>query len=241
MSSMNYLDFDKFKAIDVAGFRGASPYPWINPTGLLTDVGYECLLDNMPDTSLFEKKFGDERIAGQMPHDRYALEYAPGSSVPKPWHEFIAELCSDDYRLTLAKLFGARNINMRFHWHYTPRGCPVSPHTDSVRELGSQLFYFNREKEWDPAWGGDTLVLDDGGEHAPKSAPSLDDFKNEIAADSVGNKSLIFARTPRSWHAVRENSCPEGQLRRVFIVVANPDNLYRTVRDRVMRKQIHRF
>ncbi|MFQ5643654.1 MAG: hypothetical protein ACE5FQ_08135, partial [Thiogranum sp.] len=147
---MQYLDFDRFKAIDAGEFRATRPYPWINPQGLLTDAGYQRLLDNMPDVSVFEKKFGYGRIAGQKPHDRYSLEYAPGTPVPEPWQEFIAELCSDDYRKTLAKLFGARKINLRFHWHYTPNGCSVSPHTDSVREHGSQLFYFNREGEAEP-------------------------------------------------------------------------------------------
>jgi len=238
---MQYLDFDRFKAIDPADFRTTQPYPWINPQGLLTDAGYQRLLDNMPDVSLFEKKFGYGRIAGQKPHDRYSLEYAPGTPVPEPWQEFITELCSDDYRKTLAKLFGARKINLRFHWHYTPNGCSVSPHTDSVREHGSQLFYFNKEGEWDPAWGGDTLVLDDGGKLEFETAPTLDDFSNEIAASSIGNYSLIFERTRHSWHAVREISCPDDHMRRVFIVVANPENLYRTLRDRVMRKQVHRF
>ncbi len=238
---MRYLDFDRFRAIIPAEFRATRPYPWTNPQGLLTDAGYQRLLDNMPDVSLFEKKFGYGRIAGQKPHDRYSLEYAPGTPVPEPWQEFIAELCSDDYRTTLAKLFGARKINLRFHWHYTPNGCSVSPHTDSVREHGSQLFYFNREGEWDPAWGGDTLVLDDGGKMEFETAPSLDDFNGEIAARSIGNYSLIFERTRHSWHAVREIRCPEGKMRRVFIVVANPENLYRTVRDKVMRKKVHRF
>ena len=238
---MQYLDFDRFKAIDASGFRSTQPYPWINPKGLLTDTGYQQLLNNMPDISLFEKKFGYGRIAGQKPHDRYSLEYAPGAPVPEPWKEFISELCSDDYRKTLARLFGARKINLRFHWHYTPNGCSVSPHTDSVREHGSQLFYFNSEKDWDPAWGGDTLVLDDGGQLKFETAPTLDDFNNEISASSIGNYSLIFERTRHSWHAVREIHCPEDRMRRVFIVVANPENLYRTLRDRVMRKQVHRF
>ncbi len=238
---MQYLDFDKFKAIDADKFRATRPYPWLNPQGLLTDAGYQRLLDNMPDVDLFEKKFGYERIAGQKPHDRYSLEYGPDTAVPEPWKEFIAELCSDDYRLTLAKLFGARKINLRFHWHYTPNGCSVSPHTDSVREHGSQLFYFNSEEDWDPAWGGDTLVLDDGGRLEFETAPSLDDFSNEVSASSIGNYSLIFERTRHSWHAVREIRCPEDRLRRVFIVVANPENLYRTVRDKVMRKNVQRF
>jgi len=241
MNQLPYIDFDRFRAIDPDAFRSTQPYPWINPQGLLTDAGYQRLLDNMPDVTLFEKKFGYGRIAGQKPHDRYSLEYAPGTPVPEPWQEFIAELCSDDYRKTLAKLFGARKINLRFHWHYTPNGCSVSPHTDSVREHGSQLFYFNREGEWDPAWGGDTLVLDDGGKLEFETAPSLNNFNNEIAASSIGNYSLIFERTRHSWHAVREIQCPENLMRRVFIVVANPENVYRTVRDKVMRKKVHRF
>ena len=39
MNSMRYLDFDKFEAIDPAEFRSTSPFPWINPQGLLTDEG----------------------------------------------------------------------------------------------------------------------------------------------------------------------------------------------------------
>ena len=238
---MQYLDFDKLEAIDARAFRSTQPYPYINPQGLLTEEGFEQLLSNMPDISLFEKKFGYERIAGQKPHDRYSLEYAPDTPVPAAWKSFIDELCSDRYRKKLASLFGARKINLRFHWHYTPNGCSVSPHTDSVREHGSQIFYFNSEQDWNPAWGGDTLVLDDGGDMTFASAPTLDDFENEIAARSLGNYSLIFERTKHSWHAVREINCPEDRLRRVFIVVSNPENLYRTLRDKVLRKQVHRF
>jgi hypothetical protein len=238
---LSYLDFDKLGSIDPAEFRHTKPYPWVNPEGLLTDEGFDRLLHNMPDLSLFEKKFGYERIAGQKPHDRYSLEYTTETQVPKPWKEFIEELRGDRYRAALARLFGARKINLRFHWHYTPNGCSVSPHTDSVREHGSQLFYFNSEDDWDPAWGGDTLVLDDGGQMEFETAPSLEDFKNEIAARSIGNYSLIFQRTPHSWHAVREIQCPEDRVRRVFIVVVNPENLYRTLRDRVMRKKVQRF
>lgn len=238
---VRYLDFDKLEAIDPVAFRSTSPYPWINPQSLLTDEGFEQLLDTMPELDLFEQKFGYERIAGQKPHDRYSLEYAPDTPVSRPWKDFIAELCSDRYRNHMSRLFGARKINLRFHWHYTPNGCSVSPHTDSVREHGSQIFYFNSEKDWDPTWGGDTLVLDDGGVMKFESAPALEDFANEIAAKSLGNYSLIFERTRHSWHAVREIQCPEDRLRRVFIVVTNPQNLYRTLRDKVMRKQVHRF
>ena len=155
---MQYLNFEKLEAIDPQEFRSTSPYPWINPQGLITDEGFELLLQNMPELHLFEKKFGYERIAGQKPHDRYSLEFAPDTPVPEPWREFIDELCGDRYRKHLARLFGARKINLRFHWHYTPDGCSVSPHTDSVREHGSQIFYFNSADDWEPSWGGDTPV-----------------------------------------------------------------------------------
>jgi hypothetical protein len=236
-----YLDFDKLEAIDPVQFRATRPYPWINPQGLLTDEGYERLLNAMPDLSLFEKKFGYERIAGQKPHDRYSLEYTLNTPVPVPWKEFIDELRSDRYRDAIVRLYDAKKINFRFHWHYTPNGCSVSPHTDSVREHGSQLFYFNSEEDWDPAWGEDTLVLDDGGRLEFESAPTFGDFKNEIAANCLGNRSLIFQRTPHSWHAVREIHCPEDRMRRVFIVVVNPENMYRRIRDLVMRKKVQRF
>ena len=237
----NYINFENLESINPAEFRGTSPYPWINPEGLLTDEGYDRLLNNMPDVSLFEKKFGYGRIAGQKPHDRYSLEYTSGTPVPAAWKEFIDELRSDRYRNAIARLYNAKKINFRFHWHYTPNGCSVSPHTDSVREHGSQLFYFNSEDDWDPAWGGHTLVLDDGGKLEFESAPTFDDFDNEIVANCMGNHSLIFQRTRHSWHAVREINCPEGSLRKVFIIVANPENLYRRVRDRVMRKTVQRF
>ena len=236
-----FFDFDRFEAIDEVSFRGQKPFPFLNPAGLLAPGAWEELEAQLPPVELFEEKFGKKRHGGQMPHDRYSLEYTSNAAVPAPWQEFIAELCSDRYRKILARLFDARKINLRFHWHYTPNGCSVSPHTDSVREHGSQLFYFNSEDEWDPAWGGDTLVLDDGGRLKFESAPSFEDFKNEIAAKSIGNYSLIFKRTPRSWHAVREIQCPEDHLRRVFIVVVNPENLYRTIRDRVMGKKVQRF
>jgi len=234
----HYLDFEKLEAIDPETFRATKPFPYANPEGLLTDEGYQRLLDNMPDISMFEKIFGYRRLAGQEPHNRYALEWTPDADVPVPWQEFVAELRSDRYRNAVARLMGGRKVEFRFHWHYTPNGCSVSPHTDSKREHGSHLFYFNAEGEWDPAWGGDTLVLDDGGRLDFESAPTYEDFVAEIPAKSIGNYSLLFERTDHAWHAVREIRCPEGRMRRLFIVVVSPDNLYWKLRDRIIGKKV---
>ena len=48
-------------------------------------------------------------------------------------------------------------------------------------------------------------------------------------------------RTDHSWHAVRPIACPDDKLRKVFIVVINPDSLFWKVRDRIIGKTIQRF
>ena len=233
-----YLDFDKLEAIDPRAFRATMPFPYANPAGLISEEGYLRLMDNMPDISMFEKIFGYRRLGGQEPHNRYALEWTPDVDVPTPWQDFITELRSERYRQAIARLMGGRKVEFRFHWHYTPNGCSVSPHTDSKREHGSHLFYFNAEGDWDPSWGGDTLVLDDGGRLDFTTAPSYEDFVAEIPAKSIGNYSLLFERTDHAWHAVREIHCPEGRMRRLFIVVVSPDNLYWKIRDRLVGKKV---
>ncbi|MCB1842200.1 MAG: hypothetical protein KDI09_04490, partial [Halioglobus sp.] len=140
-----------------------------------------------------------------------------------------------------ARLLGARKIEFRFHWHYTPSGADVSPHCDARREHGSHLFYFNSPEEWDPSWGGATLVLDDGGRLDFNSAPDYADFDDITECQSIGNFSALMLRTDHSWHAVRAIDCPPDKLRRVFIVVVNPDNLFWKVRDRIVGKTIQRF
>jgi len=238
---MNYIDFDKLAAIGVDHFWRQQPFPWLSVQGILTDDGYRALLENMPDVSMFEKKFGYERRAGQAPHDRYSLEYEPGMDVPAPWQGFVDELRSDAYRSQIARLFRAEPLEFRFHWHYTPTGCSVSPHCDSSREHGSHLFYFNDERSWDPSWGGDTLVLDDGGRLDYDSAPPLEAFDKVYNSPAVGNYSAIMKRTDHAWHAVEAIHCPPEFMRRIFIVVVNPSSLFWKVRDRVIGKRVQRL
>lgn len=236
-----YLNFDVLESIDTGQYRAQKPYPWISRDNIFTEEGYQALRQNMPDISLFEQSIGYRRVAGQAPHDRYSLEYREDVRVPEPWQAFIAELRSDRYRDDIARLFDAKNPEFRFHWHYAPSGCSVSPHCDSKREHGSQLFYFNTEEDWDPAWGGQTLVLDDGGRMIPKTAPAFEDFDRIIACPSMGNVSSILARGEHGWHGVKEINCPDDKMRLIFIVVVNPSNIYWKVRDKLIGKSIQRF
>jgi hypothetical protein len=69
--------------------------------------------------------------------------------------------------------------------------------------------------------------LDDEGRFASDSAPAFEDFQASYGAKALGNHSLLFARKGNSWHGVREITCPEGRLRKVFIVVLNSDTAIR--------------
>lgn len=230
---MKFLNLARISQIDHGQFQSQTPYPWINPEDFLTTEGYQDLLDALPDLSLFDQRFGKTRRYGQKNHDRFALEYDDNLDVPQPWKEFVGELRSEEYGNFLRRMLGVRAVELSFHWHYTPNGCSVSPHCDAKRKLGSHIFYFNTEKDWDPTWGGETLILDDGGRFPYQSAPAFEDFDRIVGSIALGNRSLLFARKERSWHGVRAINCPEGALRKVFIVVINQWTLGHELRRRL--------
>ena len=237
---MHYLDRDKLDAVDAAAFANMKPYPFVNPAGLLTDDGYRRLLENQPDVSALTPSFGRKRSHGQYPHDRYVLEYQPGLElIREEWHEFVAELHSPPYTHFIKRLYGRNRFRLNMHWHYTPNGCVVSPHCDALHKTGSHIFYLNTPGDWDPSWGGQTLMLDDCGRFAVNSSPNFEDFDRIVAGECIGNFSTLFARRHQSWHGVRELKCPEDKLRKVFVVVINRPILYATRRliNRIKKKQ----
>lgn len=216
---MSYLDHDQLAAIDAAAFQSRRPYPWVNPAGLLTADGFETLRRTLPELALFEPVIGKKRKHGQQAHDRYALEWRPGLALPRPWAAFVDEIQGEVYGAFVRRLLGGADVALRLHWHYTPAGCSVSPHCDARRKLGSHIFYFNTEADWEPSWGGETLLLDDGGRLRADSNPRFEDFDRVETPECLGNRSLIFRRQGNSWHGVREIRCPPDRLRTVFIVV----------------------
>ncbi len=233
---MNYLDFDRLEGLEPRHFRSAKPYPWLNPQGVLTQQGFEALCATLPEVSRFTPSFDVKRKHGQASHDRYTLEYDEGVDLSAAWRAFLAELGGKRYRRFLRRMFGHRQLELGFHWHYAPAGCSVSPHCDSRRKLGSHLFYFNTPEDWDPAWGGQTVILDDGGRFPRESNPSFEDFQGSQTVEMMGNRSALFTTTGHSWHGVRELTCPEGSLRKVFIVVVNKGGVWRRIKRRLKGK-----
>jgi hypothetical protein len=217
--SKRYLNTAVMDAIDPEAFRAQLPYPWINPQHFIAEDSYQELLDTMPDISQFRAHFGAPRKHGQASHDRYVLDYREGMELSPAWSVFVEELRSKHYRKFICRLLNVSHVRFRFHWHFAPRGAEVSPHCDSKSKIGSQIFYLNTAADWDWDWGGETVILDDGGRIEPDNAPAFEDFDAEIAANTKDNRSLIFGRQGNSWHGVRRINCPDNYYRKVFIVV----------------------
>jgi hypothetical protein len=232
---LKYLNAELMNSIDTETFVSAEPYPWLNPSGMIKPDKLEILTAELPDISEFTPTFGYERKFGQTAHDRYALEYTAGLKLSPAWHEFIDELCGDSYRNFVRRLFDADRVKFSFQWHYTPKGASVSPHVDSRRKLGTQIFYMNSDADWNPEWGGQTLVLDDRGEFGRDSSPPVESFYACHEATIGSNRSLIFGRGQKSWHAVKALECPEDAYRKVFIVRYEKDRPVKRLRKRISR------
>ncbi len=217
--AIRYLNTDVLNSIDTDGFQTRDPFPWTNPQFFINPAAYQELLDNQPDIASFRAFFGKQRKHGQGSHDRYILDYEDGMDIAPCWQAFIDELKSPAYRGFVCRLLGVSDVRFRFHWHYTPKGGVVTPHCDSKGKIGSQIFYLNTEEDWNRDWGGETVVLDDGGRIGPDNAPDFNDFEAEYAAETADNRSLLFGRRGNSWHGVRRINCPDGYFRKVFIVV----------------------
>jgi len=224
------FDWPRMDALDARAFQQTRPYPWLNPVALLHEPAFRQLAAAMPDVTRFEKTFEIPRKHGQRPHNRYSLEWQPGLELPAVWQALVEEASSERYRRWLSNMIGTRWFSLHFHWHYAPSGGEVSPHCDSRLKLGSHIFYMNTHADWRPEWGGETLVLDPGGHLPADSAPDFDDFAAAHAAKTLENYSLLFVRRGDSWHGVRPVQCPEGFMRKVFIVVINDDSPWRRVK-----------
>ena len=241
---MKYLNFDTLNKIDAEKYRHNKPYPYIEISAPLYDDAYRLLVQSAPDDlSLFEKQFGIERGYGQKFHDKYYLLYSDSTPLSQPWKEFVAELYSHEYRRFIESLFNIKrnNYDMALSWHYMPRGTQITPHCDTKKKIGSQLFYLNTSEIWKSEWGGQTLALDDEGERDWRSGPKISEFKNFFQSKSVNNNSFIFTRTDHSWHAVDELKCPDGYLRKMFSVVVNrKPSFYKKMRG-VVKHGLNRF
>jgi len=221
---MSCLNHDGLRQLSADAFQQQRPYPWVNIQDTLTPQGFERLRDSLPHVSLFTRTTGDRSAYGRAYHDRYILHYRPNVALADPWREFIAELHGPAYQGFIRRMFGlvpGKRMILTMDWFYAWQGCSVSPHCDAQRKLGTHIFYFNTDEDWNSCWGGNVLIQDDDGRLQRRSAPSFDQLKVAASLDPRGNGSLLFQRTAHSWHAVHPLECLPGALRKLFLVTIN--------------------
>lgn len=229
----NIINRDHFADLTVDQFNAVEPYPWINFDGFLFPEQFAELHKNFPSLDLFERHQEMPRKHGQRPHNRYYLAYETSiytkiehqnkgivrlEELPEVWQMFLAELDEGSaYRDFIARMLGVKDFSVRYAWHMGVTNSEVSPHRDNRKKLGTHIFYFNTDEDWDAAWGGEILVLE--GKQTDAGNPDFDEFTKAHAAPLLNNQSFLFKNTPNGWHGVKPLTCPEGRYRRLFNVI----------------------
>ena len=227
---ISILNYSVLKDFDINQFQNKKPFPYTQFSDLLIREKYERLRNELPRTQLFKEQKGNYRRYGQASHDRLSLDFGLNLEISNIWKILIKELETGQYRKFIRDLLGTNRFHFKYHWHYTPSAASVSPHCDAEWKLGSHIFYFNSEDDWDQNWGGQTVILDDEGKKSFKTAPNFNEFKQQIEIPCVGSKSLLFKRTNHSWHGVREIQCPPNKLRKVFIIEFRQNKISNIIR-----------
>jgi len=228
-----FLDVDVLESFPMDEFLAQRPFPWWSIEAALRPEKFAELHAAYPSLDLFDWHESRDRAYGQRPHNRYYTAYRNPlyspyeghvkEDFPEVWQRFLTELeTSDDYQRFLVRVAGHPDLNLRYTFHVAKTGSEVSPHLDKPRKVSTHIFYFNTVDDWDPAWGGATIVLD--GKRSDNPAPDYSDFTDARRVDNLGNRSFIFRNTEDAWHGVPPMVCPEGHYRRLFNVVAErPD------------------
>jgi hypothetical protein len=227
-----FIDYERLRAFDADGFKSKAPFPWHNLRGFLTTEGFRLLYDNFPPLELFEYHHNIRRAHGQRPHNRYYLAYENSiyhkeadrgvvrhHQLPGAWQRFMDELgSSDEYHRFVRRALGVPAFKTRYAWHVGTQASEVSPHLDDITiKLGIHILYFNTSDEWNPDWGGATLVL--GGKQTEAMNPDFCDFKTCEEARIVDNRSFLFKNTPNAWHGATALTCPADNYRRLFNII----------------------
>lgn len=231
--SKTFINHELLKNFPVAEFRSRRPFPWSNVREFLTPEGFNELRRDFPPLELFEKHQNIERAYGQRPHNRYYLAYEtsiyhredhPAGGVlnreqlPGAWQQFIEELeTSEAYRDFIKQVLEVPAYSVRYAWHAGFTGSEVSPHVDAAEKFGTHIIYFNTSEDWDPQWGGGTVVL--GNRRTNAMNPDFTEFETVTAAEMLDNCSFLFKNTPEAWHGAPALTCPPGKYRRLFNVI----------------------
>lgn len=227
------INIHALETLSVEKFKKKWPYPWHDFHDFLTPEAFQLLYEEFPPFELFEYHDSIRRGGGQRPHNRYYLAYEKSRyhedwdevttgmirhhQLSENWQKFMEELESKEYLSFIESALSQRNFRVRYAWHMGTSAGEVSPHYDTLEKLGTHIFYFNVEKEWNPEWGGSILVL--GDKLTSKDNPDFSEFTTSTAVSVMDNHSFLFKNSLKSWHGVKMLKCPPGKYRRLFNVI----------------------
>lgn len=227
----SFLNYELMDLFDKSLFTDNKPFPHYCFGGLQRQDAFEMLVENFPQIGILKEEKNSPRKYSQRSHDRFyaccqnthvtgllaqfALQI---NELPKIWQDYINSMYSDKiYKEFISDLFRTDKFVMRFDWHMTPRENDVSPHIDSVGKVGTHIFYYMTDANWNNNWGGETLVLDD--KKTKKMNPEVSDFGAIRKSEILNNKSFLFQNTTNAWHAVDKITCPENIYRRMSSII----------------------
>lgn len=226
-------------------FYKTKPYPHINPQGLINEKYFKLLRDNDPYIESKSEFRGIRDNEREFIFDFKASERKQklnGVYFPDIWMEFLDELDSNIYKDFISNLLDVpqNKYYLLFSWSYRHKHSH-NIHPDSEKKLATHLFYFLDETNWDESYGGQTSIFkkriipkkpDD------KIIKNLEDFKDERAFLGMskkelyfyqfvknpiimGNRSLLFKRSMKSFHGVfpYDTTLNGGAIRKVFFPV----------------------
>jgi SM-20-related protein len=184
-----------------------TPYTWAQADGLLPQALLEQLRATLPATDLFDRK---ERPAGG--DKAYAMHVLPlvqqGGDcavldrLDPVWRDLATALRAPAYldwvQRAVRVPVSAQHAEIGL-FVFGP-GDYVSCHTDKPGKLASHVLYLN--EDWGPEDGGAFEVHTSGSGGTPHSA-----------LPPQAPRSVVFARSERSWHAVEPVGADAARLR----------------------------
>jgi SM-20-related protein len=132
-----------------------------------------------------------------------------GSSMPGCWRQLFGWLTDPDYALAVLRRLGRDEVDVEIELRLTEYrpGDWLSRHTDRPEKVFSQIIYLC--EEWQESWGGELALY--SSRHAARA--------RRVVVPGPAN-SILFARSPSSWHEVRPVSATSRRPRRALLVHA---------------------
>lgn len=191
------MAMDAISITDPGWHRGSAvnvlPYTWALIPGLFADAVLRMLILTFPEEGYIWAGDGSPDFRFRYrPLVRKGAVHSSVGGLHEIWRRLAGVLRSDAYLTAVCDLV---SVARRPDWTVDAglcvysAGCALKPHTDRPMRFLTQVTYLS--ERWEPTWGGALRVL---------RSDRIDDVAAEVLP--VPNRSVVFVRSPASWHAV---------------------------------------